>query len=296
MTSLPLLLLASASALAQTDGALPGFEVASVKAADLPVPGRMPVPLSGGPGTKSPTRLAGVASMKTLLMRAFGVKSYQLSAPAWTDTALYEIAAKIPPDATAEQAAQMLQNLLVQRFHLVVHRETKELPFYALLTGKNGPTVKPSDPAEAPEDENTPPPPGPRPRVTMGPDGFPQVPPDAKLPSNFTLSLSSGEFTRIKVFARQRTMEQLADTIASFLNRPVRNLTELSGRFDYTLAFETDPHAEIAAPRPPDAGPRDPGPTIFSAVQTQLGLRLESRKGSMEMLIVDSLEKAPTEN
>ena len=295
MARISVLLVAAAAALAQTGSAPPAFEVASVKPIDRPGPGRSVTYLNGGPGTKSPTRLAGAAYMKTLLMRAYGVKSYQLTAPAWTDTALYEINAAVPPAATADQANLMLRTLLEQRLHLAIHRETRELPFYALLVGRNGPTLKQSDPADPLDDESAPLPPGERPRVTMGPDGFPQVPPGARLPPNFTLSLSSGEFTRIKVFARHRTMEQLSDTIASFLNRPVKDLTGLAGLYDYTLAFETDPRPETAPP-PPDAAPRDPGPTIFTAVQSQLGLRLEQRKGPVEMLIVDRLEKVPAEN
>ena len=234
--------------------------------------------------------------MKTLLIRAYDVKGYQITGPSWIDTEQYEIAATIPAGATKEQAAQMLQNLLAERFHLSAHRETKDLPIFALLTGKNSPKLKESDPAAAAEDEKamaagnfT------RPKVTVGPDGFPQVPPDTKFPGTFTLSTVSGEFTRIKIIARHETMEKLANTIAGFLNRPVKNLTQLPGQYDFTLAFETDPHPDLREGRPP-APSSDPGPTIFTAVQEQLGLKLEQRKGQVEMLIVDRVERVPTGN
>jgi uncharacterized protein (TIGR03435 family) len=296
---LPILFLASGSALAQSQ-----FEVASVKPAEPPAPGRRFTPLSGGPGTKSPTRLAGTTSLKALLMRAYGVKSYQVSGPAWMDTELYEIAAKIPPGATKEQLALMVQNLLMERFHLAVHRETKELPMYALRVGKNGAKLKESDPAAAAEDETAAAEGDrPRPTVTMGADGFPQFPADAKMPPVVTLSLASAEFTRIKLFARHQTMDALADMIGGYVNRPVKNLTELEGQYDFTLAFESEPMAFARAARPtgasPDGAPpaqADPGPTIFAAVQEQLGLRLEQTRGPVEMLVVDRLEKVPTEN
>jgi uncharacterized protein (TIGR03435 family) len=301
---LPILLLASGFALAQSESGPTAFEVASVKPAEPPAAGRRFTPLDGGPGTKSPTRLTGTASMKSLLMRAYGVKNYQISGPAWMETELYDIAAKIPPGATKEQVAVMVQNLLTERFHLAVHRETKELPMYALLVGKNGPKLKESDAAAAAEDEKAAAEGAlPRPRVTMGADGFPQIPADAKMPGSFALTLAGGEFTRTKLFARHQTMEELADLIGGYVNRPVKNLTELQGQYDFTLAFESEPLPLAVAARPtgasPDAAPpapAEPGPTIFAAIQEQLGLRLEQRRGPVEMLIVDRLEKVPTEN
>jgi len=298
---LPFLLLASGTAFAQSVPGPATFEVASVKPAQPPSAGRRFTPLGGGPGTKSPTRLAGMASMKALLIRAYGVRGYQISGPAWIETELYEIDAKVLPDATKEQVALMLQNLLVERFHLAVHRETKELPTYVLSVGKNGPKLKESDPAAAAEDEKAAAEGvSARPRVTMGADGFPQIPADAKLPGSFVLSLSGGEFTRTKLFASHQTMDELADMIGGHVNRPVQNLTELAGRYDFTLAFESEPRVDARqAGASPDGAPHpaaDPGPTIFAAVQEQLGLRLEQRRGPVEMLTIDRVEKVPTEN
>jgi len=271
------------------------FEVASIKAAVV-TPGRRPTPLDGGPGTKSPTRLAGTATMKELLMRAYGVKAYQISGPAWMDTEMYEIAANVGAGASKEQAAEMLRNLLAERFRLAARRETKEVGMYALLVGKNGPKLQESDAAAAEEDEKARAAGGfQRPKVTMGPDGFPQIPADARMPGSFTLSLSSGEFLRTKLFARHQTMDQLAGTFASYLKRPVVNQTGLAGRYDFTLAFESDPLEGTGEMRQ-RAAPENPGPTIFAAVQEQLGLKLEQRKGPVEMVIVDRVERVPTEN
>jgi uncharacterized protein (TIGR03435 family) len=215
--------------------------------------------------------------------------------PAWIETEWYDIAANVPPDSTKEQLQVMLQNLLAERFHLTVRRETSDIPMYALVVGKNGPKFKQSDPAAVAEDEKTATElPAVRPKVPMGPDGFPQIPPDTKMPGSFTLSLSSGQFTRYKLFVRHQTIDQFADNLASHLNRPVKNLTGLAGQYDLTLAFESEPLAGVPRTAPSESA--EPGPTIFSAVQEQLGLKLEQRKGPVEMLMVDRLDKIPTEN
>src|SRR5579863_9583054 len=128
--------LMACAAFAQT-----GFEAASVKrTADRWSP------LRGGPGTSSPGQLSGVATLKVLVMRAYGLKDYQVSGPAWMDSERYEIAAKIPAGATRSQVSLMLQGLLADRFGLAIHRETRELPIFALLVGKNGPKLRASDP------------------------------------------------------------------------------------------------------------------------------------------------------
>jgi uncharacterized protein (TIGR03435 family) len=298
--AIPALLLACSLALAQSPGDQPSFEVVSVKLAQPPHPGSRLVPLRGGPGTNTPTRLRGDASFKTLLLRAYRVKSYQVSGPDWIGSEGYEIVAEIAPGTTEEQADLMLQNLLRERFQLKVHRESKELPGYVLLVGKSGPKLNESDPAAAAEDQkaaaagNLV-----RPRVTMGPDGFPQIPADANLPGTFVLELASGQFTRTKLFARHQTIDELADRIGAFLNRPVKNLTEIKGQYDFTLAFESDPR--MAAPGGEASSnapsvPAETGPNIFAAVQEQLGLKLEARRLPVEMLIVDRAEKVPLGN
>ena len=132
----------SACALASaTQGEAPQtFEEASIKHIVL-TPGRRLTPLDGGPGTKSPTRMAGTATMKALLRLAYGVKPYQVRGPAWIDTETYEIAAIVPAGANKMQAANMLRELLVERFHLAAHRETRELPVYLRPWGKVGPSL-----------------------------------------------------------------------------------------------------------------------------------------------------------
>jgi uncharacterized protein (TIGR03435 family) len=134
----------------ETPGSKLAFEVATVKlAAPLPRDGAV---LSaylgshGGPGTADPGQMTiRYMTMKNLLILAFNVRALQLSGPAWLDNAdsdHYDIVAKVPPGASKDDAKVMLQNLLVERFGLAFHRETREVPGYELAIGRNGLKMK----------------------------------------------------------------------------------------------------------------------------------------------------------
>jgi uncharacterized protein (TIGR03435 family) len=119
------------------------FEVASLKPTG-PQSGRMS---DGGPGSHDPERfMFNGADLRDLIFTAYPPENYreQVSGPAWIDAEKYDLAVKIPPGSTKEQFQTMLQNLLAERFKLVVHHETKELPVYDLEVAKNGPNLKES--------------------------------------------------------------------------------------------------------------------------------------------------------
>ena len=288
----PALLLVSGCAVAQS------FEAASVKPVQLAdLRGRYR-PIEGGPGSKTPTRIDGHTTLMWMVTHAFGVKAQEVRGPSGLDMEFFEITATLAPGVTKEQEKSMWQNLLKERFHLEAHRETRELPAFALMVGRNGPKLKESDPAvEAADKDAAAALAGqPRPKVSMGSDGFPEIPADAKLPGSFTLSLSSGQFLRVKMFCRHQTMAELANGISNYAGRPVEDQTGLKGKYDFTLAFETDPSQPIT---PSDGSPADPsesGAGLFTAVREQLGLRLETKKSAIELLIIDRIEKVPTEN
>jgi uncharacterized protein (TIGR03435 family) len=286
------LLVASGSAVAQS------FEVASVKPVQLMDLRDRYKPLEGGPGSKTPTRISGHMTMMNMVTHAYGLKERQVSGPQWMEMEFFEIAATLPSGTTKEQERVMWQNLLAERFHLQARRETRELPVYALVVGKSGPKLKKSDPAEEAADKETAAAATgrPRPPVSMGPDGFPQVPPDFKMPGSFVLSLSSGEFLRIKMFIRHQTMAELADGLSGFAGRVVQDQTGLEGKYDFTLAFETEPRQPRSASEGQPDAPSVRGASLSTAVQEQLGLKLEAKKASIEMLLIDRLEKAPTAN
>jgi uncharacterized protein (TIGR03435 family) len=148
-----LALFISSMAFGQSTTVLPSFEVTSVKVAEQPKPdaqGRLFVVRGcrGGPGTTDPgTLTCNNTPLKSLLVRTYDLKNYQVEGPAWLDTDGFDIVAKVPAGTTKEQFNLMLQSLLAERFKVTVHRETKTLPVYALTVAKGGPKLKEVDAA-----------------------------------------------------------------------------------------------------------------------------------------------------
>jgi uncharacterized protein (TIGR03435 family) len=258
------------------------FEVASVKLStgdELKLPPFMPesaqlrMRMQGGPGTPSPERInyTGV-TLKALLQRAYDVFPEQISGPEWIDTQRYTITAKVAPKTTPEQLRVMLQNLLADRFQLRLHRETKAFRTYHLAVAKNGPKLQPAEAAKAPITD----------------------PEERRKALNDALAA-----TRAKVQATgypsssfhlpRATMADVAEQLSQrALDRPVIDDTHLDGRYAVGLIWMTE-----GARSREDA---TQGPSIFAAVQEQLGLELKSATDQLPALIIDSAEKTPTEN
>jgi uncharacterized protein (TIGR03435 family) len=252
----------------QTPGA--SFEVASVKpntSGDLPYSVRI---VPGG-------RLRGInASLRSLITAAWAIPDSRLSGgPAWVDSARFDIEAKgqlDPGKPTEDQISQMLQTLLADRFQLKLRTETKEMPVYALLIAKNGPKLEPPVGKGCFDPHAGVPPP------TTGP-GEPPVRP-------------CGGFNMLpgQMFGAKVPMWRFAMNLSRFLGRPVVNKTGLDGPYDITLRWnpnETQSSPALAEPPPPDAL----APSIFTAVQEQLGLRIESQRGPVEFFVIDHAEK-----
>lgn len=314
-----LAVLGSCAVFAQTAGQ-PSFEVASIKPAG-PMPlGRMMVRMGGGPGTPDPGQITYTnVSIKNVMMNAYNVKGYQISGPDWLESQRFDIMAKVPQGTTQEQFRLMLQNLLAERFKLTLHHQSKDLPMYALVVGKGGHKMKESeDPApgsvpNAGGPNGAPPPPdgafgrGAGGGPVMGKDGFPRLPPGGR-----GAIMMMGMNGKMRMQMNGQTMSGLVDMLANQLGRPVVDMTELKARYDIILEFAPDegqmPMMRGVMPPPgaveggggPGGGAASPdgqsGPTIFSAVQEQLGLKLEARKGPVDLLVIDNLEKVPTEN
>ena len=177
--------------------------------------------------------------------------------PSWLDSGMYDIIAKAEStDASREQIRAMLQTLLADRFKLAVHRENKELPVYTLVIGKTGSKLR-----EAKDDEN----------YSVTPVG------------------------RGAIAFQKENMGSLANTLANILGSPVSDQTGLKGPYDFKLEW-TDATRSQTPGNGNQPLPVDSGPDIFAAVQEQLGLKLEAKKGPVEVLIVDHAEKVPTEN
>jgi uncharacterized protein (TIGR03435 family) len=268
-----------AAARAQTPDAKLQVEVASIKAAAPANGGRMRISVHGGPGTKDPgLYTCENYPLRGLIMDAFGLKDFQLSGPDWMQSERFMVSAKIPEGASKEQFKLMMQNLLVERFKLAYHREKKEMQAYELVVAKGGPKMKesesPLDPDERPA------------RMTerkTDAEGFPVLPPGR---APMMMMLMGGHAT-----ARHtaETMEEFAVSLSYDVHKPVTDATGLKGKYDFTLHWISE------GVGPPSSGD-DTGPTLFRALPEQLGLRLEGKKGMVEVLVVDHVEKTPTEN
>jgi uncharacterized protein (TIGR03435 family) len=160
---------------------------------------------------------------------------------------------------------RMLQNLLADRFKLTLHRETLEVPVYALTVAKGGPKLQ-------------------------HPEDVPCTPIDPKNPSS---SWKEGEKPKCMMQFRL-SMSDFPAVLRLLLARPVIDKTGITGTFEFRLVWAFDPTADPAGG--PGIGPLDPsGPSIFTALQEQLGLKLENSKGPVEVLVIDSVQK-PSEN
>jgi uncharacterized protein (TIGR03435 family) len=216
-----------------------------------------------------------------LIAEAFGVRADQITGPAWLSTERYDIVANIPQGATKEDFKLMLADLLRERFRLRFHMASKVRPIYALRVGKNGPKIKPTvrrtDAATLPSG------------VTRAVDaqGCPILPPDYEgmlgraTPNPSEMCWSAQD---VAIANLARLLEQPAG------RRPIIDETGLTGRYDFKIRMQW-------MGRAPDAGVSlDAVPTVFTAVEEQLGLKLEPSTTSFPELIIDSIEREPTEN
>ncbi len=188
----------------------------------------------------------------------------------------FNISAKVPEGASREQFRIMLRNLMTERFKLESHRETKEVQVYDLVVAKNGPKMKESTgPLGA--DER----PGRLTERKLDADGFVILP-----PGRVPMSLIYGG--RASSRHAEETMAEFALSLSTELGRQITDATGLKGKYDFTL------NHILENTGPPDAD--QTGPNIFRALQEQLGLKLEPKKGTVEVLVVDHIEKIPTDN
>lgn len=254
-----------------------GFETASIHPL---LPGGV-TRITGGPGTSDPTRIDLRASLQYLISAAYRVGSFQISGPSWLATAKVEITAKLPPHTTGEQLHEMLQQLLRERFHLMLHREQRNMPISALRVSADGPKLQESkNPRPEIADDFDLPPTGPPNQLETDREGYPIVPPNE---GAWLIALHSG---RARTHQLNASMADLAVILSNQLGRPVKDATGLSGRYDFTLSWMNGVST--------DAG--DAGPDLPAALREQLGLQLENSKAPVDTLIIDGINKDPTPN
>jgi uncharacterized protein (TIGR03435 family) len=258
------------------------FEAASIKPAKQ---GGTAI-MAGGPGSSDPIRIHySNISLRYLVMAAYRVGGFQLSAPGWLDAKTFDVDAKLPRGATRAQLCEMLQGLLKERFHLALHRERRVMPVYSLIVGKNGPKLRESaeNTGNDSADDFDPLPPPPPNELELDGEGYPMVPPRE---GSWLVALRSG---RARTHQLSASMQDLAALLSKQLSRPVTDATGLKGRYEFTLSWMAGVPAQ-------DGPTADMGPDLLAAVQQQLGLKLEASKGPVEVLVIDHLEKNPIEN
>ncbi|HEX4133002.1 MAG TPA: TIGR03435 family protein [Bryobacteraceae bacterium] len=202
-------------------------------------------------------------------------------------------AAILPAGSTGDQIPQMIQALLTNRFGLKFHRETRDFPVYALVVAKTGLKMKasPPDPPADPADRKS----------------FDMT--TSATQTGTTINYGNGmymTFGNNAFVGRKLPASAMADTLGRFVDRPVVDMTELTGNYDFKLEFAPEDfgammmRAAVAAgiTLPPEALKlidASNGDSLFNALET-LGLKLEKRKAPIEVLVIDHIEKAPSEN
>jgi uncharacterized protein (TIGR03435 family) len=249
-----------------------------------------------------------------LIASAYKVKNFQVAGPEWIKTERFDIMAKLPEGANKDQVPEMLQALLADRFKLTIHRDTKDHAIYALIVAKGGPKLKDSPPdVVVPEDAPPPKEEKGTQTVDMG-QGKMTVRQDGnggavvKGPNGMTQKVSMANGTMHMELSKS-TMEQMVEALSRFVDRPVVDMTELKGNYQIALDLSMDdlknamksvgvtmPAGALPGDGKAEDGASDPGASsIFRSVQ-EMGLKLDPRKAPIELIVVDHLEKTPTEN
>jgi bla regulator protein BlaR1 len=246
----------------------PRFEVASIKPTDGVGAS------SGGAGVGSASERN--TTVRFLLWFSYRVQPFQIvGGPGWIDTDHFDIEARAEDrNAGPDQVRLMLQSLLEDRFHLKLHREMRVSPIYALMVAKGGPKMKLSADQTSP-DVNGPSPPG------------------SSLPNHGAIRFGQGSF-----LANAVPLSFFARMLSGRMDRLVVDRTNLPGRYDFLLQWKPGPGENSADPQGQTlsaASDLDSRGSIFTAIQEQMGLKLESGREPVEVLVVDHIER-PSEN
>lgn len=287
------------------------FEVASVRAiGKVPPTSQFAGRVTGGPGSSDPERIIySRVPMQQLIVLAYRVGRDRISGPEWItmdnsrEADRFDITAKVPPGTTQEQVPEMLRNLLADRFQLTVHRVTKEFSGYALVVVKGGAKLRESagPPADSERGSLA------SGQIELAQDGFPLLFPGRNMGASFKKGLVRDRF-------RDFRLSELAERLTIMLDAHVVDKTGLAGKYDFTLDFQPleigaglissamlaadlQPGQPVSVTKgPPTPEQEDALPIISSALEKQLGLKLEKTKAPLDVLVIDHIEKMPTEN
>lgn len=248
----------AAALVAQTPAKIPSdlrFDVASLKPNTGSEQGYLIRPAPGGE-----RYVATNCPIKYMLQVAYRVKAEQIvGGPGWLETDRFDMDARAEKPSSVEELHVMLINMLAERLQLKSHHEKRDMPMYALAVDKGGPKLTPHQATNA---------------------------------NDVWIDFSESSFLHMKLKATYSPMDYFAFRISQFMDRPVVDLTNLRGDYDFTLEFTRE-----LPPGFPNGGkingeePDTSGPTIFAAVKQQMGLELKAQKGPVEVIVIDHIEK-----
>jgi uncharacterized protein (TIGR03435 family) len=269
--------------------ASPSFEVASIRPASEQIN-----------QVNAGLRIAGsqvrvtAMSLKDYIGMAYGVRPQQIDGPDWLGQARFDLAATIPSGGSAEQFPEMMRTLLADRFHMKMHRESREFPVYALGVAKDGAKIQPTKatPVEAMAEK--------APAVNVAASGSGAgVAVDLGGGSSFT-------FGNNRLAATKMTMASYAELLTRFVDRAVIDQTGLTGEYDVVLDIAPEDYMGLMIRSAVNAGVTLPPQALrmldgantdpLSGPLRNVGLTLESRRAPLDVVVVDSIAKTPTEN
>jgi uncharacterized protein (TIGR03435 family) len=270
------------------------FEVASLRPSGPPPrEPQLTNLVQGGPGTKEPERITGPrVTLQRFLTVAYGVDFDQIQGPAWTGEQRYDLIAKVPPGTSKDQIKVMLQNLMAERFKLVLHHVSKDLPVYELTIAKTGAKLqetRETDLRPMRLGEPTP----------LDQDGFPQ------LPSGAYGCTHTVVYALTRMTCRGMPLSFLASELAvplgtgsgnTFAMARIVDRTGFTGKYDFRLEYSGayGPGGALSLSGP-DVEPGG-GLPLAAAVEKQLGLKLTKSSAPFDVLVIDRAERIPTEN
>ena len=262
------------------------FEVASIK----PVSDRPINQVVVGLHIDGSQARISYLSLKDYIGTAFRVRGNQIIGPDWLSSQRFDIVAKIPEGAPQADVPEMLQALLVDRFQMKIHRETREFPVYALKVASTGLKLTESGPGDANANGT----------VDIAAGGNANG-----LAMNFGggSSISVGSST---LEIKKLTMRVIADSLTRFLDRTVVDMTNLKGAYDLTVDLTPEDRISMMIRAGVNAGMTLPpqalammdnasNASLFDGLK-KAGLTLEPQKAPLEVLVIDQIEKTPTEN
>ncbi len=233
-------------------------------------------------------------TLKDYIGIAYRVKLYQVSGPDWLGSDRFDIAATLPAGVPISQIPEMMRSLLEERFQMKIHREKKDFPVYALEIAKGGLKMQESapDPNAANADPKAP--------LDITGGGSAQ---------GISVNLGRGSsytFSNDKFEAKRLTMAALAGNLERFMDRPIVDMTDLKGTYDFTLDLTPEDYRAMLVRSAVTAGITLPPralrlldgaslPSLFDALQ-KLGLKLDARKAPLDLVVIDAAQKTPTAN